>query len=80
MRIESGHPVTADVRKIEGRAVRFVSDDGKTVFEVIANADGTSIEVRSVEAFKVDGQIYGGLLDVRPVCANVVEVRARRYE
>mgnify|MGYP001040589226 CR=1 FL=1 len=60
--------------------VEFVASDGRVMFEVRASKDGRAIEVRGVEACMVGDVLYSSLLDVRPVVANVVEVRARPYD
>lgn len=60
--------------------VEFLSEDGRVMFEVRASKDGRSIEVHGVQACMVGGILYSSLLDVRPVVANVVEVRARPYD
>ena len=80
LHIETGHPVTADVKQVDGRCVRFVSDDDRTMFEVIAGKDGRSLEVRAVEVTKVDGVIYAGRLVVYPAASNTVTIRVPRYE
>jgi hypothetical protein len=80
LHIETGHPVTADVKKLDAKVVRFVTDDGRCMFEVTAGTDGRSIEVRAVETAKVGGTIYKNLLDVRPNVANSVTILTRRYD
>jgi hypothetical protein len=80
LHIETGHPVSADVKVLEETTVRFVTDDGHCMFEVTAGKDGRSLEVRAVEVTKVGGVIYAGLLDVRPNVANSVTVLTRRYD
>jgi hypothetical protein len=60
--------------------VEFVANDGRVMFEVLASKDGRSIEVRGIETCMVGGVLYSSMLDVRPVVANVVEVRARPYD
>ena len=80
LHIETGHPLTVDVKKLDAKAVRFVTDDGRCMFEVTTGKDGRSIEVRAVETTKVGGAIYESLLDVRPNVANSVTILTRRYE
>jgi len=79
-RIEIGHSVTKDEQVVPANRVRFVADDGRTMFEVGWNADGKTIDVRGVETSIHDGQILCERLDLRLVCANVVTVMARPYE
>ena len=79
LHIESGHSVTADVKQVAGKSVRFVTDDGRTMFEVRAGDDGRSIEVRAVEVTKHDGVLYDGTLQIEPRGANGVNVRTAKY-
>ena len=78
LHIETGHPVSADVEQVPGNTVRFVTEDGRAMFEVSCGKDGRSIEVRGVESTKVSGEIYSNLIDVRPNVANSVTLMARR--
>lgn len=80
LHIETGHPVTADAKKLAETTVRFVTEDGRSMFEVSACKDGRGIEVRAVEMTKVDGVVYAGLIDVRPNVANSITVRVRPYD
>ena len=80
MRIETGHKVSADVAPVVGDRVRFVTDDGRTIFEVTCGKDDHSIEVRGIETFKVGKIVYDGCIDIRPQCANAVAIQARPYE
>lgn len=49
LRIESGHPMMTNVEAVSGSLVRFVTEDGRTMFEVSSGEDGRSIEVRALE-------------------------------
>lgn len=80
LHIETGDPVMANNKRVDGDAVRFVTEDGRTMFEVRADKDGRSIEVRSVECTKVNGVVYSSFIDVRPQVANSIKVLVRRYE
>lgn len=80
LHIETGHPVTADAKRIEGTTVRFVTEDGRTMFEIRANNDGRSIEVSAVDTTKVGGLIYDGTLALRPRSANSITVGVSLYE
>lgn len=80
MRIETGHPGTGEtVQVLDAKRVRFVAEDGRTMFEVVAGTDGRSIEVRGVETCKVGDVLYSNALEIRPHVTNMVEVRAREY-
>jgi hypothetical protein len=59
MRIESGHLMMNDVAEVAGDSVRFVCDDGRTMFEVRIRKDGRSLEVRGVDTAIVNGVLYG---------------------
>jgi repressor of nif and glnA expression len=61
---------------IQSERVRFVVD-GRTAFEVTAKHD--CIEVRSVDAYKLDGVIYDTRLVIEPKVSNVVEIRTKAY-
>lgn len=79
-RIETGHVVTNDVQIVDANRVRFVADDGRTMFEVGWNPDGRSISVRGVEITRVDGKLYSETIDIRPFCGNTVKIMVRDYE
>jgi len=76
MRIESGHQMMNDVAEVAGDSVRFVCDDGRTMFEVRIKKDGASLEVRSVGTAKVNGVLYGTTLCVIPHVTNSITVAA----
>lgn len=80
MRIETGHPITGDVAEVAGRCVRFVGEDGQTMFEVSVGKDGKSLEVRSVENAKVAGVLHGTILHVIPNASNSVTVAVVPYD
>ncbi len=80
LRIESGHPVHGDVAPVLSDMVRFITEDGRAMFEVAVGMDGRSIEVRSVETTKVDGVIYDTTLEITPRATNLVIVRTERYD
>jgi hypothetical protein len=44
LHIETGHPVTADAKRLEEKTVRFVTEDGRAMFEVSACKDGRGSE------------------------------------
>ena len=80
LHIETGHPVTEDTKKLKEKTVRFVSDDGRTMFEVSACKDGRGIEIRGVDVTTIGGVVYSNLIDVRPNVANSITVRVRPYD
>jgi hypothetical protein len=80
LHIETGHPVTRDTNKVEGNRVRIVSEDGRTMFEIVLGRDGRSVEVRAVEPTKHDGKIYDTCLRVCPDASNAVTIRTALYE
>jgi hypothetical protein len=80
LHIETGHPVTADAKPLAEKTVRFVTEEGRAMFEVSAGKDGRSIEVRGVGTTKVDGVIYTERLDVRPHVSNSITVMVRQYD
>jgi hypothetical protein len=80
MKIESEHSVLGDVAPVKGKTVRFVGDDGRTMFEVSCGDDGRSVEIRGVQSFKHDGIIYREFLEIQPRAANCVIVRTQKYE
>ncbi len=80
MRIESGHPMMNDVAEVAGDSVRFVCDDGRTMFEVRIRKDGKSLEVRGVDTAVVNGVLYGTALCVLPHVTNSITVAAIPYD
>lgn len=80
LHIESGHVYNADVCEIKGSTVRFVTEDDRTMFEIRLGKDGRSIEIRGVEATKVDGRIYVEQLSIQPNSSNSVTIRPVLYE
>lgn len=79
MKIESGHPVTKDIAPVEGNSVRFVTDDGRTMLEVIIGKDKRSIEILGIETTKIDGVLYGTTLQIEPRASNSVVIRPAVY-
>ena len=68
-RIETGHKIMADVQVVkdgdkDAQKVRFVTDDGRTMFEVGWNEDGRSIDVRGVRMFIGYLSSYGRAMTV----------------
>ena len=79
LHIETGHYSTKDVQTLPANSVRFVTDNGKTMFEVHIGQDGQSIEVRAVVFVKVDDTLYGSRLAVCPNASNSITVRTVTY-
>lgn len=80
LHIETGDTVTADNERVEGNSVRFVTEDGRTMFEVSAGTDGRSLEVRAVDSTRVNGEVFDARLEVLPNVTNSITVRTRRNE
>lgn len=78
LKIETGH--IKDIIAVPGNAVRFVAEDGRTMFEVTCGKDGTSIEVRAVELCRVQGTLYDTHLCIEPKVTNSVVIRTRVYD
>jgi hypothetical protein len=79
LKIQTGHELTNNVKPVNSDRVRFVAEDGRTMFEVKTNDDGTSIDVRSVDTCRINGVLYDGTLELAPRCANVVTIRSPKY-
>jgi hypothetical protein len=80
MKIETGHPITGDVKLVEATGVRFVTDEGRCLFEVACMEDGHSIEITANDMCKVDGVIYDRVITVRPRYSNQIIVGLVPYE
>ena len=80
LHIETGHPLTNDVDILAAKTVRFVTDNGKTMFEVHIGQDGRSIEIRGVEVTKVEDLIYSSSLVACPNASNSLTIRTLLYD
>jgi len=80
LHFESGDFVTGDARVIPGDAVRVVTADGRTAFEVRVSKSGDAIEVRSVQSFRANGVVMDNAIHIRPRSANSIEVFALPYK
>lgn len=80
MKIVSGRKYNNDVHDVGDDSVRFVAEDGRTMFEVSCGDDGRSIEVRGIEVCKVSGKLYSEGLEIRPQVSNCITIRARLYD
>ena len=79
LRIETGYSETDDISAVPGESVRFVAEDGLTMFEVSSGSDGRSIEVRGVSTTKVGGQFYVPSLELMPQASNLITIRTRPF-
>ena len=79
LHIETGHKITRDAQTIDANGVRFVTENGQTMFEVDIGEDGKSIEVRGVDSTKVEEVRYGSKLAACPNASNSLTVRVCRY-
>lgn len=79
MKIEIGNSFSKNIESINSDSVRFVAEDGRTMFEVKIGKDGKSIEILGIETCKVGGVLYSDCIDIRPRVGNCIEVLARRY-
>lgn len=79
LRIESGHPMMNNVEAVSGNLVRFVTDDGRTMFEVSSGEDSRSIEVRAVDTTNIGGKFYTAALELLPQTSNSIVVRTKLY-
>jgi hypothetical protein len=78
LKIQTGHPVTADVAEVNADCVRFVDENNRTVFEV--SSGNGCITVRAVEFHKVDGVMHEGTLMVLPKQSNSIEIHTPVYQ
>jgi hypothetical protein len=79
LHIETGHKITEDAQTIDANGVRFVTEDGRTIFEVDIGEDGKSIEVRGVDKTRVENVLYGSNLAACPNASNSLTIRVCRY-
>lgn len=79
LHIETGHPITKNVQTLPVNGVRFVTDNGRTMFEVHIGQDGRSIEVRGVDFAKVGDMLYDSKLAVCPNASSSITVRTVPY-
>lgn len=80
LHIETGHPLTGDVRSHPFREVRFVTDQDRTMFEVSIGQDGRSIEIKGVDVVAVDGVLYDSSLAACPNASNSLTIRTVPYD
>ena len=69
--IETGHPITNDVDILAAKGVRFVTDDGRTMFAVHIGQDGRFIEITGV---------YNSSLVACPNASNSLTIRTLLYD
>jgi hypothetical protein len=80
LHIETGHPITKDVERLDAKGVRFVAEDGRTMFEVHVGKDGTSIEIRGVDVTHVENVLYDSRLAACPNASNSLTIRVCPYD
>jgi len=80
VKIETGHELLKNVAPVNSDTVRFVADDGRTIFEVSIGKDGRSLDVRAVDNCVIGGELYAARLVVAPHASNSASVRVPRYE
>jgi len=80
LHIETGHPITDDVDILAAKSVRFVTDNGRTMFEVHIGQDGRSIDIRGVDVTKVEDLIYSSSLVACPNASNSLTIRTLLYD
>ena len=77
LRIQTGHPVTADVQEIKADRIRIVDENERCLFEVSLQ-DGY-IEIQQIDHHILNDAIYGGGIVVAPRACNQIEVRTPFY-
>ena len=80
LHIETGHSVTGDIEVLPATGVRFVTDDGRTMFDVCVGRDGRSIEVRGVDVAVVGNVLYGAELAACPNASNSLTICTLPYD
>lgn len=82
MKIKTGHRMIGEVKTIDAAFLRFVCDDDeeRVLFEIRIGSDGRSLEVRAVDTFVSEGELYSNRLRIDPVVSNVVRVSTIPYE
>jgi hypothetical protein len=80
LHIETGHPITDDVDILAAKSVRFVTDNGRAMFEVHIGQDGRSIDIRGVDVTKVEDLIYSSSLVACPNASNSLTIRTLLYD
>lgn len=79
LRMFTGHSVTHDEKEIEGRSIRFKTEDGRCMFEIRCGDDGRSIEVMAVDVCKVGDVLFDTRLTISPRVTNHVIVKTSEY-
>ncbi len=65
---------------VDHPSVRFKAEDGSTMFEVVVQNDGKSIEIRGVESCFVGGTLYNNRLLIKPNVSNSIQVTVEPYD
>jgi len=77
--METGHPVSADVKQVEGDQIRFVNQDGRCLFVVSICKDQASIEVKAVDTHRVGETIHDNLLVIAPNSCGCITLSTPAY-
>jgi len=79
LHMETGHPVSADVKQVYGDRIRFVNQEGRCLFEVRIGDDQASIEVRAVDTHRIGDVIHDDALTIRPESSNKITLSTPAY-
>lgn len=60
--------------------VEAIAPDGRVLFGIHRGKDANSIEVSGIEVCRIEGELYGTRLELRPIVANVIKISAVRYD
>lgn len=77
-RMETGHPVSADVTVLHGDTVRFVTESGRCQFEV-KMVDEDAIEIIGIETYYGGKRLLGPNIVIEPRSAVAAIVRSKPY-
>jgi ABC-type glucose/galactose transport system permease subunit len=79
LKIASGNELRDGQTIYDFDRIRFVAEDGRDMFEVITKENGTSLEIRAVNACMVGGVQYDSSLLVVPCVSNSIIVSVQEY-
>lgn len=79
MKLQIGMQFIDDIAEFESsRPVRFLTDDGRCVFEVSMHDDG-SLDVRAIDVTNINGVLRDTILQVSPRATNSIVVSTSAY-
>lgn len=78
LKIEIGSDIRGESKTFPDDRVRFVAEDGQTMFEVSV-VSPNAIEVRAVQLCKVNGILRDSRPMIRPIAGNVVRISTQVY-